>query len=362
MPPDAGRIQVTIAQQDGRITARTRGPVDPGEGTSASGQDDGHAQLTTPLRQRGLQCTVECGLPARTVRAELPDHSTLTISPPQAPRAVRPPGPPTSWLATRTHPYDTAVHSVVYNSRPGGPHAQHHGDVPPLLAAIDTLLDRLGVLPRGPIATFARVNAADSILHRAGFVAKVTSRGRLHYLPAAVTDPVEQRRAVTCAVDALQAEGIIVSCERALLGSSAPVHGDRPIPLGDQLVDLARSIALADDTTQAVAWLSELTAPEDGVLDRLTEVLDATANWWESLAGPADPLHADRLRQVTRMLTVSFLEIRELRDTLADRPAAHPRATTQDRIEASASRCAAPKAPPATAAHTALPARSRTRS
>jgi hypothetical protein len=358
MPSCTARIQVTIARQRGRITAVSHGPVDLAEGPPASGQDHGYAHLTAQLRQRGLECTVEYGLSACTVRVELPDHSTLTISPPQAPWAVRPPGPPNSWLAARSHPYGTAVHSVVYDSEPGGPHAEHQGDVLPLLAAVDAFLDQLGVLPRRPIATFALVNVADSILHRAGFVAEVTSRGRLHYLPAAM-DPVEQHRAVACAVESLQAEGVIVSCERALLGSSVPVRGERPLPLGDQLADLARSIARADRPAQAVASLSELTAPQDGVLDRLTEVLDATANWWENLAEPADPLHADRLRRVTRMLTVSFLEIRKLRDALADRRPA--------RTEMVASRCgtalaSVPKAPPATAARTAPPNRPRRRS
>jgi hypothetical protein len=367
MQPEADQTAVTIARRGGRITARTIGPLDLTESPSAFGHEHGYAHLTTPLRQRGLACTVEYGLSDYIVCAELPDHSTLIISPPQEPPTDHPPGQPPSWLVTRSHPYDAAVHSVVYNSEPGGPQAQHQGDVPPLLAAIDTFLDQLGIEPRGPMATFARFNAADAILHRAGFVAEVAPSGRLHHLPAAMTDPAEQRRAVTRAFDALQAEGIAVACDAALLDSDVPVHRDHTVHLGDHLAHLAWSIARADHTSQAVAALSELTAPEDGALDRLLEVLTATADWWEGLTAPADPLHADRLRRITRALTVSFLEIRNLRDTLADRHAAHPLRTRLDRAQTAASHAgtaltSTPKTPLATAVHPASPARPRARS
>lgn len=366
MQPDFDQAAVAIARHGGRVSARTYGPLDVAANPSVSCQQHAYAHLTTSLRQRGLECTVAYGPSGYIVCAELPDHSSLVISPPQEPPACHPPGRPDSWLVTRSRPYDATVHSVVYNSEPGGPHAQHQGGVPPLLAAIDTFLDQLGIEPRGPMATFARFNAADAILHRAGFIAEVTSRGRVHHLPAAMT-AAEQRSAVTRAVDALQAEGITISCDPALLDSSVPVHHDHRARLGDQLVELARSIAHADHTSQAVAALSELTAPDDGILDRITDVLDATAGWWEDLAGPADPLHADQLRRITRTLTVSFLEIRQLRDTLADRHTAHPLRTRPDKMRAAGAHAdtaltAVPKAQPATAVHTASPARPRARS
>ncbi|WP_176735386.1 hypothetical protein [Actinacidiphila rubida] len=362
MQPDPDQIEVTISRLGGRVIARTSGPLDRADCAPTFGQEHRYGHLTTPLRQRGLECTVEYGLSDYILCVELPDHSTLVISPPQEAPADDPP----SWLVTRSHPYDTAVHSVVYNSEPGGPHARHQGDIPPLLAAVDTFLDQLGVGPRQPLATFARFNAADGVLHRAGFVAEVTHRGRLHYLPAAMTDPAEQRRAVTRAFDALQAEGITVSCDRDLLDPAVPVHRDHQQYLGDQLADLARSIARADGTSQAVASLSEPSAPDDGVRDRIIDVLNATAAWWEGLADPADPLHADRLRRVARTLTVSFLEIRDLRDTLADRHAAHPLGPGPDKVKMTAesagtSLTSMPKAPPATAVPLASP-RSRARS
>lgn len=366
MQPDPDQIEVTISRPVDRVTAHTSGPFDHADRAPTSGQEHGYTHITTPLRHRGLVCTVEYGLSDYIVCAELPDRSTLIISPPQKPPADHPPGHRDSWLVTRSHPYDAAVHSVIYNSEPGGPHAQHQGDIPPLLAAIDACLDRLGVQLPGPIATFAQFNAADAILHRAGFVAEVTHHGRLHHLPAAMTDPAEQRRAVTRAFDALQADGITVSCDPDLLDPDIPVHRDHQQYLGDQLADLARSIARADHSSQVVSALSELTAPDDGVLDRITEVLNATAGWWEGLVGPADPLHADRLRRVARTLTVSFLEIRKLRDTLADRHTAHPLRTHPERDRRAGSHAGAaltsvPKAPPATAVHTLSP-RSRARS
>jgi len=367
MQPEPDQLAVAIARDGGRVTARTRGPLDRAENRSASGEEHGYAHLTTALRRRGVDCTVEYGLSDCIVRAELPDHSTLVISPPQEPSADRPAGRPPSWLVTRSHPYDTAVHSVVYNSEPGGPHAQHQGDIPPLLAAIDTLLDQLGIEPRGPMATFARFNAADTILHLAGFVAEVTHLGRHHYLPAAMTDPVDQRAAVTRAFHALQAEGIAVACDAALLDPDIPAVRGHQVRLGDHFVDLARSIARADHTSRVVSLLSEFTAPDDGVLDRITEVLNATADWWEGLAAPADPLHADRLRRITRTLAVSFLEIRNLRDTLADRHAAHPLRNRPDRVQTTGSpadtaHASVPKTPPAAAVHTASPTRPRARS
>lgn len=363
MQPD--QIEVTISRPGGRVTARTSGPFDRVDRAPASGQEHGYAHLTTPLRHRGLVCTVEYGLSDYIVCAELPDRSTMIISPPQEPPTDHPPGHADSWLVTRSHPYDAAVHSVVYNSEPGGPHAQHQGDVPPLLAAVDTLLDELGVQLRGPLATFAQFNVADSILHRAGFVAEVSYRGRFHFLPAAMSAPAEQRRAVTRAFDALQAEGITVSCDPDLLDPAVPVLRDHPVHLGDQLADLARSIARADHTNQVVSSLSELTAPDDGVLDRITEVLNSTAGWWEGLVEPADPLNADHLRRITRTLTVSFLEIRKLRDTLADRHTAHPLRLRPDRLQTGAepvgtALTSIPKPPPAVP--TGSPVRPRARS
>ncbi|MFD9427328.1 MULTISPECIES: hypothetical protein [unclassified Streptomyces] len=131
----------------------------PGHGEGPRGHEHGYGHLTGPLRQRGLECTVEYGLSDYTVRAVLPDGSALTISPPQEPATDHPPGHPESWLVTRGHPDDSTVHEVIYDSEPGGPHARHGGDVPNLLASIDTRLDQLGAPPR-PASASPRVSAA----------------------------------------------------------------------------------------------------------------------------------------------------------------------------------------------------------
>ncbi|MFE2944556.1 hypothetical protein ACFXKG_36770 [Streptomyces sp. NPDC059255] len=125
-------------------------------------REHGYGHVTAPLRQRGLECTVEYGLSDYIVHVGLPDGSALIISPPQEPSTEHPPGHPESWLVTRGHPDDSAVHKVIYDSEPDGPHARHGGSVPSLLAAIDSRLDQLGVTPRADTAS-PRANAAHAL-------------------------------------------------------------------------------------------------------------------------------------------------------------------------------------------------------
>ncbi|MER5793274.1 hypothetical protein [Streptomyces sp. NPDC001980] len=113
-----------------------------------------HAHITTPLRQRGLECDIEFGLSAYIVRASLPDDSHLIISPPQEPPSERPPGDPEGWIATREHPDDQTLFEVLYDSAPSDdpgarqrPEAHHGGSAQPLIDAIDHRLAQLGLLP-----------------------------------------------------------------------------------------------------------------------------------------------------------------------------------------------------------------------
>lgn len=295
--------------------------------------------MTTPLRQRGLSCTVEYGLSDYIVHAELPDGSALIISPPQEPATDHPPGYPESWLATRGHPDDFTLHEVIYDSEPDGPHAQYGGSVPRLLAAIDARLDQLGLPPRPEPRRPAQESAADAVLHRAGFVPVVLFRERFHRLPSAMTDLVEQRQMVTRAFDMLQAEGFDVSCDP------------------DRLGHLTQSIQSAAHTSQVVAALSELTAPGDGVLQRVVESLNTTADWWEGLGEPADPHYANRLRYITKKLDSYALEIRSMRGELADRHTNHP-----DKVQARVGQVAPeePAAPRVAAALAVSPTAQRT--
>jgi hypothetical protein len=113
-----------------------------------------HAHITTPLRERGLECDIEFGLSAYIVRVWLPDDTYLIISPPQEPPSQRPPGNPEGWIATREHPDDQSLFEVLYDSapcdRPGTPQrpeAYNGGSAQPLIEAIDHRLAQLGLLP-----------------------------------------------------------------------------------------------------------------------------------------------------------------------------------------------------------------------
>ncbi|MFI2312480.1 hypothetical protein AMK17_19150 [Streptomyces sp. CB00072] len=115
--------------------------------TAASDPRRLQAALCSALGQRGLECTVEYGLSDYIVHAELPDGSSMIISPPQEPSSEHPESPE-SWMVTRHWSVEPAVYEVVFDSEPDGPHARHGGSVPDLLAAVDARLDQLGVPPR----------------------------------------------------------------------------------------------------------------------------------------------------------------------------------------------------------------------
>ncbi|MFD4786614.1 hypothetical protein ACFWN1_05930 [Streptomyces sp. NPDC058459] len=355
MRPD--QTLVTFQSEGTHVTARTSEPFIQEDTVGASEHEHQYSHLSAPLRQRGLACTVEYGLSDYIVHAELPDGSALIISPPQEPPTDHPPGYPESWLVTRGHPDDFTLHEVIYDSEPDGPHARHGGSVPRLLAAIDARLDQLGLPPRSKSQRPAQESAADAVLHRAGLVPVVLFRERFHRLPSAMTDLVEQRQMVTRAVDMLHAEGFDVSCDPDLLDPSRPPPGDHRLSLADRLGHLTQSIQSAAHTSEAVAALSELTAPGDGVLQRVVESLNTTADWWEGLGAPADPHYAHRLRYITEKLDSYALEIRSMRGDLADRHTDHP-----DRVQARVDRVAPeePAAPRVAAALAVSPTGRRT--
>lgn len=221
---------------------------------------------------------------------------------------------------------EPAVYEVIYDSEPDGPDARHGGSVPDLLAAVDARLDRLGIPPRSIQQwRFTGERAAGSVLHRAGFVSAVAVGGEPFYrLPSAMTDPAEQRRAVTRAFDMLQVEGFYPTCDPALLDPSVPLARSHEMSLGDHLGDLVRSVQAATHTSEAVATLSELTAAGDGVLPRVVEILDTTADWWESLGETADRRSAHHLRNIADHIDAYIDSLLAVRDDLADRHTAHP--------------------------------------
>jgi hypothetical protein len=352
---------VTIQQEGSRITAWTSGPPPQHAAADPPEREHGYGHLTAPLRWRGLKCTVEYGLSDYIVHAQLPDGSSLLISPPQEPPTKHPPGHPESWLVTHVRPDNSAVHEVLYDSERDGPQARHGGSVPSLLAAIDARLDQLGVPPRPEPERFAQASAADAVLHRAGFVPAVAFGEHHHRLPSAMTDPAEQRRVVTRAFDMLQVEGYEVSCDPVLLDSGLPPSRAQEMSLGDQLGHLTQSIHASTHTNEVVAALSELTAPGDGVLQRVVEILDTTADWWEGFGDTADRHYADRLRHIAEQLDSYAIEVRAIRGDLADRHTARPdtaqvRAAQAAPPTASSSRVSAALALSPTAAQRTVPA------
>ncbi|MEU4111767.1 hypothetical protein [Streptomyces sp. NPDC027717] len=200
MHPD--NALVTFAQEGSRVFAWISASSIP---PAASEQHHRYGYLTAALRQRGLECTVEWGLSDYIVHAELPDGSSLVISPPQEPPSEHP-ETPESWMVTRHRSAEPAVYEVVYDSEPDGPDARHGGSVPDLLDAVEARLDRLGI-PCQEHERSAEERAAGTVLYRAGFVPAVAPGGVHSYrLPLSITDPAEQRLVVTRAFDMLQAE------------------------------------------------------------------------------------------------------------------------------------------------------------
>ncbi|MFD8883068.1 hypothetical protein ACFV0H_11130 [Streptomyces erythrochromogenes] len=217
---------ITFEREGPHITAWTSTSPSPAVSEDPK-EDHGYGHLTAPLRQRGLEVTVEYGLSDYIVHAALPDGSSLIISPPQEPSAEDPEFPE-SWTAIRHRDTGPSVYEEIYDSEPGGPDARYGGSVPSLLAAIDTRLDQLGVPPRPERQRSWQERVADAVLHRAGFIAAVSfDVERYHRLPSAMSDPTEQRRAVTRAFAELQTEGFTVLCNSALLTSKgrSPIDG-----------------------------------------------------------------------------------------------------------------------------------------
>ncbi|MFE4826772.1 hypothetical protein [Streptomyces sp. NPDC056672] len=185
---------------------------------------------------------------------------------------------------------------------------------------------------------------AAAVLHRAGFVRVARLDERFHRLPAALTDPDEQRRTVTRAVDMLRDEGFEFSSDAELIDPGQPYAAGPELSPGGQVGHLTEVISTAGHTRDVVAAFSELTAPGNGVVDAVVRALDASADWWEGLGESADPQYANRLRHIAGELGSYALEIRAMRGVLADRHTEHPthsRPATADRDPATTARVSA---------------------
>ncbi|MEV0470668.1 hypothetical protein [Streptomyces prunicolor] len=152
-----------------------------------------HAHITTPLRQRGLECDIEFGLSAYMVRVSLPDGSYLIISPPQEPPSSCPPGDPEGWSVTRQHSDAHEQFELIYDSAPSAdpgvpdrPEVRNGASVPPMIEVIDARLAQLGVRARDLDDVHARVSdhgaaqagdgsRPDRITHGAAHASHVTA-------------------------------------------------------------------------------------------------------------------------------------------------------------------------------------------
>ena len=195
-----------------------------------------HAHITTPLRERGLECDIEFGLSAYIVRVSLPDGTHLIIGPPQEPPSERQPGNPEGWIATREHPDNPSLSEVLYDSAPSDdpgapqrPEARHGGSAQPLIEAIDHRLAQLGLLPT-PSSPTARtpVSAAEPALR--------TPK------PADVSG-----------------------------------NADRTFVYGDVLLALTDRLNATESPTDAAALLHQILDPTSGLLERLGEFFEAAA-------------------------------------------------------------------------------------
>ncbi|MFJ2175910.1 hypothetical protein ACIOHE_23835 [Streptomyces sp. NPDC087851] len=196
-----------------------------------------HEHITTPLRQRGLECDIEFALSSSVVRVPLTDGSYLIIGPPQESTVDRPPGDPEGWTVTRQRQYaDTGeLFEVIYDSAPTvysdapeRPETRHGCSATPLIEAIDQHLTQLGLLPGLP--------ASDQTpLASAGPVARTPSPPDLH---------------------------------RDTGGSSAYVHGDTLLALTDQLNG-------CESYADAADLLHQILDPTHGLLERLGEFFEA---------------------------------------------------------------------------------------
>ncbi|MEW1723834.1 hypothetical protein [Streptomyces sp. NPDC093109] len=195
-----------------------------------------HAHITTPLRERGLECDIEFGLSAYVVSVSLPDDSYLIISPPQEPSSDRPPGDPEGWTVTHEHPDDQSLFEVLYDSTPSNapaapqrPETHHGGSAQPLIEAIDHRLAQLRLLPH-----------------------PVSSTGTPHPLPAApMLHPPE-------------------SPDTSDTADPAPVYVH-----GDALRTLTERLNGTKSHADAAALLHQILEPTDGLLAQLGEFFEA---------------------------------------------------------------------------------------
>ncbi|AKN73727.1 hypothetical protein QR97_31905 [Streptomyces sp. PBH53] len=162
---------------------------------------------------------------------------------------------------------------------------------------------------------------AHSILQRAGFVPVHRLHETYHRAPAGLPHDEETGLAAE-AVARLRAAGYHVVCDPDFDTDRQPV---RYQPLGESVAHLAERIRQATTTDEAAQILTELTAPCDGILDAVGQVLTATAEFHDHLGTSSARYTARRLRYLAEeTLRVIGTDLVHTRNNLADRHAPHP--------------------------------------
>lgn len=120
----------------------------------------------------------------------------------------------------------------------------------------------------------------------------------------------------------LQAVGYRVDCDPAFDTDRRPAQYE---PLGASVAQLADRIRQATTTEEVAEILTELTAPCDGILDAVGQVLTGAAKFHDGLGAPTAPYTARRLRFLAEeRLAVVRTDLVHRRNDLADQHAPHP--------------------------------------
>ncbi|MFJ4967030.1 hypothetical protein ACIP6P_32060 [Streptomyces sp. NPDC088729] len=146
-----------------------------------------------------------------------------------------------------------------------------------------------------------------------------------HRAPKGLT-PKDEDRLATAAVARLRAQGYHVDCDEDFDTDDRPASYP---PSSSSVSHLASRVRQATTTDETAAVLTELTAPHDGVLTAIEEVLTATADFYDGLGEPSDPHIARRLRYLAdEVLRTIRTDLSDTRNQLADRHAPHPGRST----------------------------------
>jgi hypothetical protein len=316
------RTTITFGREGQQVTARIDGPrLRPSR--PARPNPDPYQELVIAIGDRGLACGIERERGYDPyVWAQLPGGGRLLVFKP----VDMDPQPPNAWRAVISGPGEPQP--FLWDSTEEGP--DRGAAFEQMLHAISRFLDHQDVDTRQDTRPVLNESAVASILHRAGFVAVQDGPERYLRLPLGMTDEAEQRRAVSRALGELRFEGFEVVCPPALVDERAPSGVGFDPDLRHLAGRLATAVTEAQHSRDLVAALSEITAPQDGLLHQSAATLRATADWW----GPLDSAGAEHLRQLARQLDGVALAARDATAVLTDRHTTRPAGRSNARAAA----------------------------